>query len=282
MNYLSLVALVHIYRDGPQVPDGWLRTTLSEHLGGYHDGDPAAQPRAWAVGGVVGTESLVQMRPVVRDPHGRFTEDFLRAPCQCTLGGFIASGSARPPRFGFTRFQRWIALVGNPGLNPALDGDPTRHRALREELHGGLSPIFSRSLRDGSDRELLGMSVIAKLHAATSASKTYAPPELLREALRSLDTPLGKPGAIDVRVSDGRCVGILQRGGQARLIAPPPADGRRPLIDPDSAADGAHAALILLSPPGTTTPAGAKSGQAALTDEVFTVCARHPVRIGRD
>ena len=282
MNYLSLAALVHIYRDGPQVPGAWLRTTLSEHLGGYHHDNPAAQTRAWAVGGVLGTESLVQMRPVVRDPQGRFTDDFLRAPCQCTIGGFIASGPARPPRFGVTRFQRWIALVGNPGLNPAIDDDPTLHGALREELHRGLSPLFRRSLRDGSDRELLGMAVIAKLHAATSASKTYAPPALLREALRSLDATLDKPGALHVMVSDGRSVGILHRGGQARMITPPPADGRRPLIDPGSAETTAHAALVLLSPPGMTTPSGADSGHTAITDEVFTLCARHPVRIGRD
>lgn len=282
MNYLSLAALVHIYRDGPQVPGAWLRSTLSGHLGGYHDDGPAAQTRAWAVGGVLGTESLVQMRPVVRDPQGRFTDDFLRAPCQSTIGGFIASGPARPPRFGVTRFQRWIALVGNPGLNPAIDDDPTRHGALREELHAGLSPVFRRSLRDGSDRELLAMTVIAKLHAATSASKTYAPPALLREALRSLDETLGRPVAVDVMVSDGRSVGILHRGGQARVITPPPADGRRPLVGPGSAEDAAHAALVLLSPPGTATPAGADSGAATISDEVFTLCARHPVRIGRD
>ncbi len=284
MNYLSLAALIHTYRDGPQVASDWLEATLEDHLGGFRP--PAEGPygtRAWAVGGVLGTESLVQMRPVVRDPSTRFADDFLRAPCQCTVGGFVAArGNGRPPRFGLSRFQRWIALSANSGLGPAADLDVDRREALRAQVRGALPDFIRRSLRDGSDRELIGMTLIANLHAATSSGKTYAEPQSIREALRELDAALGKPAAIAVMISDGQTVGILHRGGSARLVEPPAVDRRRALADLKNQENAPHAALLLLSPPEAPPPETPKGRLSEIASEVFTLRARHPVRIDQD
>jgi len=283
MNYLSLMALVHLFKDGPQVPGEWIETTLCEHLGGYYAAsDPTPRTRAWAVGGVLGRESLVQMRPVVRGESASFTDDFLRAPCQCTIAGFVAAGGAsQPPRFGISRFQRWIALTGNQAILPDPEANASLHRRLREDL----PPFIRRTLRDRSDRELLGMSVIASLHAATASSKTYAEPHDFREALRQLDAAIGRPETVDVMVSDGRTVGILHRGGEAYVIEPPAPDRRRLMTSKrpgeDAGEEAPDAAFVLLSPPGSPPPSAA-GGLTAIRDEVFTLRARHPVRIGRD
>jgi len=283
VNYLSLAALIHTYRDGPQVASDWLEATLEDHLGGYRPEEGPAVTRAWAVGGVLGTESLVQMRPVVRDLSTRFADDFLRAPCQCTMGGFVAaSGSSRPPRFGISRFQRWIALSAGSGLGPAVELDEDRREALRQRVLGALPSFIRRSLRDGSDRELLGMSLIANLHAATSSGKTYADPQIIRRALRELDAVLGKPAAIAVMISDGQTIGILHRGGSARLVEPPAIERRRALADLANQENAPHAALLLLSPPEAPPPEIPKGRLSEIPNEVFTLRARHPVRIDQD
>jgi hypothetical protein len=282
VNYLSLAALTHTHKDGPQVAGDWLEEAFTAHLGGYTPASPSDRPaatRSWAVGGVLGTETLVQSRPVVRDPATRFTDDFLRAPSQCILAGFVAAqGKARPPRFGVTRFQRWIALAGNTGMEHLGEDD---HRALRDRLRGALPPFIQRSLVDGSDRELIGMAAIARLHAATSLGKTYAAPELFREALNAVDASL-EEAQVDLLVSDGRTLGVLHRGGRALALRPPAVAGRRPLADGRTLEDAREAALLVLISPPDAAPAETDGEAEAIADGVFTVGARHPVRIRRD
>lgn len=286
VNNLSLAALIHAHKDGPQIAGEWLEERLEAHLDGYRCGrEPCT--RAWAVGAVLGTETLVQARPVVRDQGTRFADDFLRAPSPCTIAGFAAAeGTARPPRFGITRFHRWIAVRGEGelgGEGPEAIAD--RRRRLRADL----PPFILRSLVDGSDRELAAMAVIARLHQATAMGKTYAEAAVIRDALRAIDELLGE-STIHLLVSDGRTVGVLHRGGHA-LALRPPASGRPRLGLRTSAGSDVEGALLLLFSPereaasddgGPRTPKLEDDEALPIADGVFSVGARHPVRIERD
>lgn len=285
VNYIALAAYVHALPKGPGIEAEWLEATLASTLAPFPrtptegSARAAAGTRAWAIAGVQGTETLVQSRPVVRDPSTRFVDDFLRAPSQCTIAGYsVAEGPlASPPRVAVTRFQRWVAIFAEGELGggsvPAADA--------RERLRGELPDFFRRSLADGSDRELVGMATIAKIHAETTLSKSYVPAGVFREALRAIDAAMGAPPRAHILVSDGRSVGLLHRGGELLAVRPPvPTRVPRAIAVPRSEAELQDPALLLIhAPEGWSVP----HSEALRVDEgVLSVVARHPVRIERD
>ncbi|MEZ4451737.1 MAG: hypothetical protein R3B09_19890 [Nannocystaceae bacterium] len=288
VNYIALAALVHALPKGPGIEADWLESTLVATLAHYHAGAPedlaaeAHGSRAWAIGGVQGTETLVQSRPVVRDPSTRFVVDFLRAPSQCTIAGYSVAGDlvSVPPRVTITRFQRWVAIFSEGELG----GGEAPADEVRTRLRDELPEFFHRSLADGSDRELVGMSTIAKIHAETTLSKSYVPPEVFRGALRSIDAVLGAPPRAHILVTDGRTVGVLHRGGQMLALRPPvPTRVPRAIAVPRGEVELHDPALLLVYAPLGWGHPPEETAPAAVVDEgVFTASARHPVRIERD
>lgn len=260
MEFVSLAALVHALPEG--VLDAtWLSAALQRNWSGF-----TGAVRAWSVGGVQDNETLVQSRPVVRDPKADFLADLMRVPTQTTLAAHAAvSGPNHPlPALAMTRFQRWVGVRAEAAL------EPEARAALTADL-----PDFL--LRSGggkpSDRDLVIFGFLARLHADNSLGKAYAAPEQIRRALTALDDRLGRPDTINLMVCDGRTVGVLHRGGRFVALEPPPQARPRAIagIQPK-----ALAAVLLHDPTPTTDPT-----DPVIPPGVFTTSTRHPGHLER-
>lgn len=275
MEPVALVALVHAHPEGFSEAS-WLGQVFTEQWQPYvPPGDAATRRvRAWVVGGVQDNETLVQSRPVVRDPRADFVADLLRAPSQTTLAAFAStpigsSESALPPPLAIVRFQRWIGVYAEGELqSPEAD-------ALRARLRGLLPDFLIRSGGPVSDRDLVVLSFLAILHGAGELGKPYASPAAIRRGLLALDARLGRPTACNLMVSDGRSLGVLHRGGSlVSLTPPPPPRPARAISQPHLRP---NANLLLLDPsplaPDTST---------RIPDGVFTVHVRQPAVLERE
>ena len=273
MEIVALAALVHALPEGFNEVS-WLGQALAEGWSQYVGPGEAAtgRVRAWSVGGVQDNETLVQARPVVRDPRADFIADLLRAPTQTTLAAHavlpVGPGeSDSPPALAMTRFQRWIGV--------RAEGQPLAEE-VRAGLRATLPEFLIRSGGQTGDRELVVLSFLAALHAAGELGKAYATPAAIRRALHGLDERLGRPERLNLMVSDGRCVGVLHRGGRIVSLQPPPP------VRPARAISRPHqrpsASLLLFDP----QPAVDADPAAALAGGVFTVHVRQPGVYERD
>ncbi len=261
MEFVSLAALVHALPEG--VPDAtWLSAALQRNWSAFSTGGV----RAWSVGGVQDNETLVQSRPVVRDPRADFLADLLRVPTQTTLAAYAAlppgHGDAdRPmPAIAMTRFQRWVGVRAEPVLADEA----------RAALTATLPDFLVRSSGGKpSDRELVVFGFLANLHADAGLGKAYATPEQIRRALTALDERLGHPERINLLVCDGRTVGVLHRGGRFVALEPPTPTRPRAIAQPQLKAAGA---VLLFDP----TPTSDETSATILTPGVFTTSARQP------
>lgn len=281
MELVALAALVHAQPDGFNEVS-WLGQALAERWSLYvgpgesATGSATGHARAWVVGGVQDNETLVQARPVVRDPRADFVADLLRAPTQTTLAAYAATpaasspadAAASPPSLAMVRFQRWIGVRAEGSLLPADRGDAD---ALRGELRAALPEFLIRSGGPVGDRELVVLTFLAGLHAAGELGKAYAAPATIRRALVALDERLGRPDRFNLMVSDGRSVGVIHRGGRLVTLQPPPPP--RPARAISQPHQRPSASLLLFDPaaaaalpdPGVVVPEG-----------VFTVHVRQP------
>jgi hypothetical protein len=132
VEFVSLAALVHALPEG--VPDAtWLSAALQRHWSAFSTGGV----RAWSVGGVQDNETLVQSRPVVRDPRADFLADLLRVPTQTTLAAYAASppGHGDPdrpmPAIAMTRFQRWVGVRAEAAPPTPTPAPPSRAAPAR-------------------------------------------------------------------------------------------------------------------------------------------------------
>ena len=271
MRPLALAALVRAQPEGPALPAEWLEAAL---LAAFGPPAPAAT-RSWSVGGVQGSETLVQSRPVVRDPGVRLVHDLLRAPSQCTLAAYAGDlgDGAAAQRFSVSRFQRWIGVVSEP----ELPGEDLGVRAaLRAALRGRLPGHLTRSCVEGSDRELLFMAAIAALPPPLALGRAYVDPAELRRALAAVEAIVGPSEHQNLLISDGRTVAVLHRGGRTfALEAPLP-----PRLAGPSGPRSRRGALLLLHTP--TDPGDLPAGAEAIDPGIFTITAREPVHIERD
>ena len=254
---------------------GWLGEALSHNWAGYHGprGDDAGWVRAWSVGGVQNGETLVQSRPVVREPRADFVADFLRATSQTTLAAYYAGreDSAPVPRLGLARFQRWVGVRAEGGL--AADDDASH--AVRERLTRALPDFLVRSLAQQGDRELSVYGFLAALHAHGDLNKPFVTPPQIRKALAALDDLLGRPAQANVVVTDGRTVGARHRGGRLLLVEPPsPPRAVRAI----AATPPKTAALLVFDPEAGEAPAGAR----VVAEGIFTMHVRQPGQVERD
>lgn len=280
MELVALAALVHARPEGFSEAS-WLGQALTQGWSLYvAPGEPATgRVRAWCVGGVQDNETLVQARPVVRDPRADFMADMLRAPTQTILAAHAAlpvgqPESDGPPAVAMTRFQRWIGVRAEGSLLGADRSDAADE--VRAALRGALPDFLIRSGGLTGDRELVVLSFLAALHAAGELGKAYATPATIRKALRGLDERLGRPARLNLMVSDGRTVGVLHRGG--RIISqqpPPPARPARAISQPHQRP---NASLLLFDP----QPVGDVDPAAVLAEGVFTVHVRQPGVYERD
>lgn len=261
MEFVSLAALVHALPEG--APDAtWLTAALQRHWSVF---TATGAVRAWSVGGVQDNETLVQSRPVVRDPKADFLADLLRVPTQTTLAAYTAlppglGDADRPlPAIAMTRFQRWVGVRAEATL--AADA--------RAALASSLPDFLVRSSGgQPSDRELVVFGFLAGLHADGGLGKAYVAPEQVRRALTALDDRLGRPDRVNLMVCDGRTVGVLHRGGRFLALEPPSPARPRAIAGVQPRAVGS----VLLYDP---TPAGDPTG-TVLEPGVFTTSVRQP------
>jgi hypothetical protein len=275
---VALAALVHAQPEGFNEAS-WLGQMLAQHWSLHVPPGEAAmgRVRSWSVGGVQDNETLVQARPVVRDPRADFLTDLLRAPTHTTLAAYAAVPAGRgdlesPPQLAMTRFQRWIGVHAETQL---LGGRDDESEATRARLRGALPEFLVRSGgAQAGERDLVVLTFLAGLHAVGELGKAYAPPAAIRKALHVLDERLGHPARFNLMVSDGRTVGVLHRGGQlVSLTPPPPPRPARAISQPHPRPT---ANLLLFDP----NPAAAS--EAAVPEGVFTVHVRQPAVHERD
>ncbi|MCA9714462.1 MAG: hypothetical protein H6713_30990 [Myxococcales bacterium] len=285
---VALAALIDTRPDPGSEFSAWLEAQLTDHWSDYQPADQTGEPdarervRAWSVGGVHGLETLVQARPVVRDPSASFISDFLRVPTQCRLAAYaVAEPRETVPRLDIARFQRWVGscaednalALGDDERAQAEEGS-RRIAALRSKLPG----FLLRSLRANSAREVLFFSFLAHLHEVGGLGVTYASAEQVRTALDRLDEDLGRPATINLFVADGRNLGILHRGGHLFALLPPAVSrSRRSITGPVT--DARHIPPAMLFLLARELPA---AGPVTVIEEgVLSVEARAPVRIAR-
>ncbi|PCC67328.1 hypothetical protein SAMN02745121_07025 [Nannocystis exedens] len=250
------------------------------------DDGAAADPalvRAWSVGGVQGSETLVQSRPVVRELRADFIADFLRAPSQTTLAAHAVASSGHGaedipvPRLGLARFQRWLGVRAEG----ALTADE-RDDAVRDRLKASLPDFLQRALSHSGDRELVVFGFLAALHASGDLNKPYVAPPQIRRALAGLDELLGHPARLNLFVCDGRTLGVIHRGGRLLLVdAPVPSGARRAMAHgPESRVQASL--LIHDDGPADLPPAPEGAELRRLPEGIFTLHARQPGQVERD
>lgn len=270
MDNVALAALAHANPEGPGAEAEWLGGVLARCWAAYR---PGAEVRAWSVGGVQNGETLVQSRPVVREPRADFVADFLRAQAQTTLAAYASvgpsghgSGDIQVPRLGLARFQRWVGVRAEGELSPGED----EAAALRSRLRSGLPDFLVRSLAHAGDRELSVFGFLGALHAAGDLGKPFVPAPAIRGALAALDEQLGRPARINVLVCDGRTVGVLHRGGRLLQVdAPVPT---RPVRAIAGGAPRTMASVLLYDPEAGEVGSDAQR----LGEGIYTLSARHP------
>lgn len=271
-----LLALLDARPSGPAWDHAWLSDMLGQHLLRRLASDPTAELslRGWSVGSVVGNETFVQARPIVRDPEVEPIEDLLRTPAPCILAAFNAI--AGNDRLGEThapiklaRFRRWI------GVRAEAELDADTRRRLRDEV----PDFLGRSQTLGNDGELVFLRFLAALHTAGGLSSAYAAPELVRRALRTTDALLGE-GPVNLMVSDGRTLGVVHRGGMLLSFQPPTIGSRRALKLEDQARASVRGNLLWFDPgPASETPL---PNAERIAEGTFTIESTRPRQIGRD
>ncbi|MBL4683139.1 MAG: hypothetical protein JKY37_01005 [Nannocystaceae bacterium] len=277
MSAAMLCALLDPSPDGPAWARPWVDDVLRQHVflpppepaesedGGNHG------LRGWSVGAVVGNETLVQSRPIVRARDADPIDDLLRTATRCVIAAFArqrATGDViSPPAPKISRFSRWIGVRAEAGLD----------KQAREELLAKLPDFLARSQTDRTDGELVFLTFLAHLQRLGGLNATYDPPERINAALAALDEMLRDQPPHNVMVSDGRSFGMLHRGGTV-LLFEPPEDLPRPQVRLTSP-DAQSASLLLYSPhapPPTPIP-----GAERLADGMFTIETRAPRKLVR-
>ena len=103
-----------------------------------------------SVGAVIGNETCVQARPIVRDPNNEPVEDVLRTPAPCPIASFQAGTdderfAETNPTIRMARFRRWVGVRSEP----ELDAD------TRRRIRGEIPDFLARSQTLGNDGELV-------------------------------------------------------------------------------------------------------------------------------
>jgi hypothetical protein len=269
---VATVSFCALLRARPEVPLSapWIERALASHWPAFSL--VAEAEHGWSVGTVVGTETLVQTRPVSRGLDAGFVEDLLRAPSLCTLGLFASGDDApagpsggRVTRTGVTRFQRWVCATDL--VLPA----PPEASELRASIRAKIPDFVLRSIDASRDEEAFCGAALGCLHRAGALGSAYAPSDTIRAALAEMLDALPSPSILSI--FDGRTLALVHRGG--RLLALEPAeeleDRRRSRGAPP---ERRRNALLLTAGP----QAGDLQGER-LPDGILTISPYHPWEI---
>lgn len=280
----ELAALVDALPERPFHAPEWVDEVLASRWAGYRAPE-AAQPdapvrtRAWSVGCVLGIETLVQSRPVVRDRNESFLDDFLRPAAPCTIATFSATREAsRPGDAAISRYERWVGACSQASI---LDLEPGRDANLRAKLRQSIPAFLQRSILQNHDDELLFFAFLSRLHAAGGLGSAFAKPELIREGLSKLEADLvevlGEQLSLNMMVFDGRNFAVLHRGGTLTVWEAPPRPEPRHRTGPRPMAGIPRGStLYVLSPNGRRDLSA-----DPIPDGVFSVDPANPLAMQR-
>ena len=272
---VALLALLDAHPDGAAWARPWLVTSLRANLPGYDDQAGDLTLRGWSVGAAWGNETLVQSRPIVRNRDIDPIDDMLRTPASCVLAAFYVHSAARDGLVApshspaLSRYRRWLGVRVGPPIVAA------QAAALRQGLPG----FLERHQTDRSDGELVFLSFLAQLHELDGLQKTYAPPELIRQALQLTAQRLELPSPNNLMVSDGRTFAMVHQGGALSSFEPPHEDNPARFRMTGQPGDGRRTNLLLLTPQAYEhTP---QQGGERVAEGVFSIEARSPRLIER-
>ncbi len=280
----ELAVLVDALPERPYHAPAWVDGVLRERWLDYKtpergEADAPALVRAWSVGSVLGNETLVQTRPVVRDDSLNFMDDFLRATAPCTIAMYTTTREAsRPGEASVSRFQRWIGACSQRRL---LDAEPARKADLRAHLRDSIPGFLQRSILAHHDDELLFFGFLARLHSAGGVGSTFADAPTIRAALEHLSSDvtavIGEDHYLNLIVHDGRTCAMLHRGGTLTRWAAPAREAPRHRTGPLPVAGIPRgSALLVLSRQDARDP---KSDP--LPDGIFSIDPTDPFTMER-
>ncbi len=225
------------------------------------------------MGSVVGNETFVQARPIVRDANNEPVEDVLRTASPCVIASFhVGTDDERfaeaHPSVRLARFRRWIGTRAEVELSPAT----------RQRMRGEIPDFLARSQSVNNDSELVFLRFLAALHASGALGAPFATAAEVRQALATTHALLGE-GPSNLMVSDGRTLGVVHHGGTLYSLAPPLPTGRA-LRPEDVARAAARHNLLWYDPDGPSElpPAGAER----IPEGIFTIECLRPRTLSRD
>lgn len=276
MPSISLAALLDARPNAPFWGRAWVEDVFARRLDGYRT-DSARRLLGWSVGTVIGPESLVQSRPIVRGPGVDPVEDLLRTPAPCTIavlcsGEAVEAAKARE-LIGVGRFRRWVSAQAGPELP----------RELRRALRDTLPDFLARDSRRHSDAQLVLLSLLAELHARGQLNQTLAPPEVIRAGLHGLRQRFGDlcgDQGLELFVTDGRTLGILHGRGTLLAFEPPPEQRPARRIRLSDGSETTPASLILWS--DSPAPDQPVAGAERIAPGVLSVQGMQPTLLRRD
>lgn len=257
------MALLETRPDRPFWGQAWVESAFTAHLPGYAT-TASERLGGWSVGGCMGTETLVQSRPVARDTDDP-VRDLLRAGARCSLGAVHEASTlpvarAAPPRIA--RFRRWLAVLAAPPLTENTRG----------EILGALPAFLGRDAARAPDAQLLLLALLAELYAATGFQNAYADAPALSAAIARFVERLGEHAPSALFVGDGRTLGAFHDRGCLLASHPPPEV--RPTAGLVAHAPGHMPASLWLWNP--QAPAAAPRDADRVAEGIFTVSAAEP------
>jgi hypothetical protein len=274
---ITLAALLVARPNGPFWGRPWVEDVLAKTLRGYDE--PLGSPRrllGWSIGGVVGPETFVQSRPVLRSKGQNPIDDLLRTPAGCTVAVFASGDQGddeATPRdvVRIARFRRWVSVHRGEALS----------EKTRRALYAHLPDFLSRDPQSRTDAELLLRSALANLHEAGGFGKAYADADAMRRAVRRLGQDLGDEAPTNMFLADGRTLVILNRNGALLAFEPPqemwPTRSFR--LD-GQAMEGAPASLLVWT--DAEAPPQPIEGAERLAPGILSVQAPAPSLLVRD
>jgi hypothetical protein len=271
-----LLALLDARPTGAPIPAAWLASVLETRLHArvavVADGAATHRLRGWSVASVVGNETFVQARPIVRDPKNEPVEDLLRNTAPCTIASFhVGVDDERfaetHPSVRIARYRRWIGARAEV----ELDGE------LRRQMRSEIPDFLARSQTVNNDGELVFLRFLAALQATGALGTPFATPEEVRRALQTTAALVGD-APMNLFVSDGRTLGVIHRGGTLYSLAPPLPSGK--LRPEDEARAAARHNLLWFDPDGP--PELPPEGAERLAEGIFTLETQRPRAPVRD
>lgn len=279
-DYSRIACLLVASPERPFAARAWLDEQLRAHWGCVWEPGTKREPqlndpaqRSWVVGSVVGGETLLQTRPIVRDPGVAFIDDFLRAPSHCTVAGYRAHQANNGIRsVAPARYARWACVCLADEVTQRWQEQPQ----LRSDLCATIPDFIVRHFGTPSDEEVLFMTYLAELHERTGLSPTRVTLELSLDAMLAVDlklqASLGIVPQLDLWIVDGKAMQALHRGSQVALVKGPRVE--TPAVQAIGLRAKQSAPALLLS-----TAATRGVGGTLVPQGVFGIEAKDPSRL---